>query len=124
MHLLGGQWLLQADSDGGRNCTRQAVWPLLPGFRRQASEVALLPTKLHPKAHRDFLGHQKVLLSLPVAKAAVRWEETSPRPGHEQETYRGLQELQVPSSGGSACGGQQMLPPTVPLGTHAASSLQ
>lgn len=62
--------------------------------------MTLFVNKVVPKAHHDFLCHQKVHLSLQLAEAAVKREANSPEPGHEQEDLRwGIQELQVPANG-------------------------
>lgn len=77
----------------------RSVWPLLLGSQWQTFEVTLLPTKSYPKAHHDFLCHEKAQLSLQVVEAVVKMEENSLKPGHEQDLCWGVQELQVPTSG-------------------------
>lgn len=104
----------QADSNGRSHCC----------WRRYGCYALAFSGSLHQNIHRDFLCHQKVLLTPHLAGAAVKREDKKP-----QAWLQAGAVLRFPGAAGSLavaslCRGQKRSLPAIPPGTHRAASLK
>lgn len=98
----------QADSNGRSHCS----------WRRYGCYALAFSGSLHQNIHRDFLCHQKVLLTPHLAGAACAPSLATSRSYAEVSGSRRC--LAV----ASLCGGHKRSLPAIPPGTHRAASLK